>query len=157
MGEDGESSTDHVGTTNNLQRGVWGWGGKSGCLLGGGGLKGEGGGGVGQPPPPCLCTPKCITVVFVPFCAGFFLQNHMVHSWRVAVNSWMFLGIPGAVQNPCPSLAHAMVAQKRRKQSCSNVTHAGQSKTNVVLDCNLLTFRTRAPVGPFPRYGGHGN
>ena len=36
----------------------------------------------------------------------------MVHSWRVAVQSWMFPGILGAVHHPWPSPAHAIVAQE---------------------------------------------
>ena len=65
------------------------------------------GGGLATPPPLSLRT-KTYHSIFSPFCAGFLLQKRMVYYWRIAVNPWMFLGIPGAVHNPCPSLAHAM-------------------------------------------------
>ena len=51
---------------------------------------------------------------------GFLVLKRMAHSRRVPVNSWTSPGIPGAVHSPRPRPTHAIVAQWRRKQSCSN-------------------------------------
>ena len=76
--------------------------------------RGEGGGGFGQSTPPLsLCTKMYHSRFFSFWCWGFVVKtdHSFLEGCCFAVNSWTHSELPGALHNPGPSPAYAIVAR----------------------------------------------
>ena len=101
---------------------------------GGGGFERGGEGGGWPAPPPLSLRSKMYRSIFFSCSCTAFVVKPMIHSWRVAVHSWMFPGIHGAVEkqnsrHKCLAF-HCPGSMWRKKAFCTDIAPKAKTQCN---------------------------